>query len=94
MKFIKVNAYSQLDANYSNLTVAIAIANVSSIVFSYLVSVLSLDRILISDIIVADLFMHSFSDIILLYLATPFLHCRRFWMRISWVFISTYVLLA
>ena len=74
MKFLKVHAYSQLDANYSNLTVAIAIANVSSIVFSYLVSVLSLDRILISDIIVADLFMHSFSDIILLNLATPFLH--------------------
>ena len=50
----------------------VAIANVSSIVFSYLVSVLSLGRILISDIVVADLFMNSFSDMILLYLAALF----------------------
>ena len=60
----------------------VAIANVSSIVFSYLVSVLSLGRILISDIVVADLFMHSFSDMILLYLAALFLHQRSFWMMI------------
>ena len=70
---------------------SVAIANVTSIVFSYLVSVLNLGRNLISDLVVADLFMHSFSNMILLYLAALFLHRRCFSMRISGFFINIYI---
>ena len=48
--------------------------NVSSIVFTYVFSMLSLGRIVISDLVVADLFMNSLSGIILLYLAASFLN--------------------
>ena len=44
-------------------------------------SMLSLCPILISDIIVTNLFMHSLPCMILLYLATPFLYQRCFCMR-------------
>ena len=47
--------------------------NVSSIVF-YVLSMPSLGCIVISDLVVTDLFMHSLSGMILLYLAAPFLH--------------------
>ena len=43
--------------------------NVSSLIFVF--SMLSLGRILISDLIVANMFMRSLSGMILLYLATP-----------------------
>ena len=43
-------------------------------------SMLSLGRILISDRVVVNLFMHSFPGMILLYLAVPFLH-RRFFLH-------------
>ena len=51
--------------------------NVSSIVFMYSVAMLSLGRIVISDL-VADLFIHSLSDMTLLYLATPFFTLKVF----------------
>ena len=44
-------------------------------------SMLSLGRILISGLVVANLLMYSLSGMILLYLAAPFLHRRCFWMR-------------
>ena len=44
-------------------------------------SMLSLGRILISDLVVTNLLMCSPPGMILLYLATPFLHQRYFWMR-------------
>ena len=43
-------------------------------------SIIGLGRILISDLVVANLLMYSLPDMILLYLAAPFLH-RCFWMR-------------
>ena len=55
--------------------------NVSSIVFMYSVC-LSLGRILISDLVVADLFMHSLSGMILLYLAVPFFTLKVFLHKI------------
>ena len=45
--------------------------NVSSIVY-YVSSMLSLGCIPISNLVVINLFMHSLSGMILLYLATPF----------------------
>ena len=39
---------------------------------------LSLGCIVISDLVVADLFMHSLSGMILLYLATPFFTLKVF----------------
>ena len=42
---------------------------------------LSLGRILISNLVVTNLPMYSLPGMILLYLATPFLHWRWFWMR-------------
>ena len=45
--------------------------NVSSIVFTYSVC-LSLGHIVISYLVVADLFMYSLPGMILLYLAVPF----------------------
>ena len=53
--------------------------NVSSVVLVF--SMLSLGRILISDLVVANLLMYSLPGMILLYLAAPFLHQRCFWMR-------------
>ena len=50
----------------------IASYNVFYVVLIYVFIMLSLGHILISDLVVANLFMHSLSDIILLYLATPF----------------------
>ena len=41
-------------------------------VFVYSVAMLNLDRILISDLVVADPSVHSLLGIILLYLAAPF----------------------
>ena len=46
--------------------------NVSSIVFMYSCNMLSLGCIVISDLVIADLFMYSLSGMILLYLAAPF----------------------
>ena len=48
---------------------------------SFLRPWLSLGHILISHIVVADLFMYSLPSMVLLYLATPFLHHRCFCMR-------------
>ena len=48
--------------------------NNSYIVCNYLFSVLSLDRILISDLVITNLFMQSLPGMILLYLAVSFLH--------------------
>ena len=39
---------------------------------------LSLGRIVISDLVVTDLFMHSLSGMILLYLATPYFILKVF----------------
>ena len=58
----------------------IASYNVSSVVFVF--SMLSLGRILISNLVVANLLMYSFPGMILLYLAVPFLHQKCFWMRL------------
>ena len=44
----------------------------------YVFSLLSLGCILISDLVVADLFMHSLSGMILLYFATPFFTLKVF----------------
>ena len=52
----------------------VASYNVSSIVCIYVFNMLRLGRILISHLVDADLFMHLLSSLILLYLATPFLH--------------------
>ena len=46
--------------------------NVSSIVFMYSVYMLRLGCIMISHLVVANLFMHSLPGLILLYLAAPF----------------------
>ena len=48
--------------------------SVYSIINIYVFSMLSLGRILISDLVVTILFMHSLPGMILLYLATSFLH--------------------
>ena len=45
-------------------------------------SMLSLGRILISNLVVANLLMYSLPGMILLYLAAPFLHRRCFCMSI------------
>ena len=55
--------------------------NNSYIVNIYVFSMLNFGHILISDFVVADLFMHSLSGMILLCLATSFLHRKCFWMR-------------
>ena len=43
---------------------------------------LGLGRILISDLVVANLLMYSLPVMILHYLAEPFLHQRCFWMTL------------
>ena len=48
--------------------------NVSSVVFSYVFSMLSFGHILISNLVVVNLFMHTLPGVTLLYLAMPFLH--------------------
>ena len=48
-----------------------------------------LDHILISDFVLANLFMRSLPGMILLYLATPFLCRRSFCMR--YIYIYTYL---
>ena len=53
--------------------------NVSNVVLVF--SMLSLGRILILNLVVANLLMHSLPGMILLYLAAPFLHRRCFRMR-------------
>ena len=53
--------------------------NVFSVVLVF--SMLGLGRILISDLVVANLLMYSLPGMILLYLAAPFLHRSCFWMR-------------
>ena len=50
--------------------------NVFSVVLVF--SMLGLGRILISDLVVANLLMYSLPGMILLYLAAPFLHQRCF----------------
>ena len=52
-----------------------------AIMYLVVFSMLSLDHILISDLVVANLLMYSLPSMILLYLAAPFLHQRCFWMR-------------
>ena len=55
----------------------------------YVFSMISLGCTLISDLVVANLFMHSLLGMILLYLAPPFLHWRCFCMRFTellWLF--------
>ena len=56
---------------------------VSSVVFTYVFSMLNLGHIVISDVVVADLFMDAFSGMILLYLATPFFTLKVFLHEIS-----------
>ena len=57
--------------SWSNLTLqTIASYNVSSVVLVF--SMLSLGRILISNLVVANLVMYSLLGMILLYLAAPF----------------------
>ena len=60
--------------------------NVSSTVFMYSVAVLSLGRIVISDLVVANLFMHSLSGMILLYLTAPFFTLKVFLQEIHRLF--------
>ena len=60
----------------------VASYNVSSVVF-YAFSVLSLGRILISDLVVTYLFMHSLSDMIPFYLAMAFITMKVFLHEIS-----------
>ena len=55
-------------------------------------SILSLGCILILDL-VTSLFMHSLPEIILLYLAAPFLHQRCFCMRYHHLFCKVHALL-
>ena len=43
----------------------------------YVFSMLSLGHTVMSDLVVTNLFMHSHSSMILLYLATPFLNQAR-----------------
>ena len=64
--------------NLKNSTVASY--NVSSIVFYVLSMLIGLGCIVISDLVVVDLFMHSLSGMILLYLAMLFLYWRHFCM--------------
>ena len=86
--------HSQLDANYSKLSMkTAAIANVTSIVFCYLVSVLSLGHILMSNFVVANLFMHLLPGMILLYLTTPFYTKTIFAQDINYVTIQLYAVL-
>ena len=49
-----------------------------SIIFSYVFSMLSLGHIVISDLVIANLFMHSLPGMILLYLAALFTPKMRF----------------
>ena len=57
----------------------IASYNVFSVLLLF--SMLSLGRILILNLVVANLLMYSLPGMILLYLAMPFIHRRCFWMR-------------
>ena len=50
-----------------------------SVVFVF--SIIGFGRILISDLVVANLLMYSLPGMILLYLAMPFLYQRCFWVR-------------
>ena len=75
MKYVTGYGWKQI-----NLTLqTIAGYNVSSVVLVF--SILNLGRILITDLVVTNLLMYSLSDMILLYLATPFLHWRCYCMR-------------
>ena len=77
MKFVTGKQIS-----WSNLTLqAIASYNVSSVVLVF--SMLSLGRILISNLVVANLLMYSLPGMILLYLATPFFIPKVFLDEIS-----------
>ena len=79
MKFVTGYGWKQII--WSNLTLqTIASYNVSNVVLVF--SMLSLGRILISNLVVANLLMYSLSGMILLYLATAFLHWMCFWMRL------------
>ena len=51
-------------------------------------SMLSLGRILISDLVVANLLMYSLPGMILLYLAAPSLYQRCFWMSSIYYLVS------
>ena len=53
------------------------------IVFTYVFSMLGLGRILISDLAVVDLFMHSLSGMIILYLAVSFFTSEVFLHEIT-----------
>ena len=53
--------------------------NLFSVVF--VLSMLGLGHILISDLVVANLLMYSLPVMILLYLAVPFFTPKVFWMR-------------
>ena len=78
MKFVTGYVWKQI--SWSNLTLqTIASYNMSSVVLVF--SMLSLGRILISNLVVANLLMYTVPGMILLYLATLFLHWRYFWMR-------------
>ena len=59
----------------------IACYNVSSSVM-LVFSMLSLGRILLSDLVVTNLLVYSLPGMILLYLAVPFLHWKCFCMRL------------
>ena len=47
----------------------------------FVLSMLGLGRILISDLVVANLLMYSLPVMILLYLAAPFFTPKVYWMR-------------
>ena len=69
MKFVTGYGWKQI--SWSNLTLqTIASYNVSSVVLVF--SMLGLGRILISDLVVANLLVYSIPGMILLYLAAPF----------------------
>ena len=63
--------------------IAVDSYNVSSVVFIYILLWLSLGSILILDLVVANLFMHSLPGIILLYLTAPFFIPKVFLHKIS-----------
>ena len=50
-------------------------------------SMLNLGRILISDLVVANLLMYSLPAVILLYLAVPFFTLKVFWIIYIYIYI-------
>ena len=59
---------------------------------SDVVSMLSLGHILISDLLVANLFMHSLSGMILLYLATPLFTPQVFLHEMGYMYVAILII--